>query len=334
MDHRKKSISLILLLSLWMISTMSCSYLARNGNHQVYSKSKHGEDRFIIVQGYNIHYVEVGGGEPVLLIPGAFSTYRHWNRMIPILSKHYRLLCMDYLGVGDSDKPRSGFGYTIEEQADLIALMIGQLQISRVHVVGVSYGGAIALNLAARYPEKVDKIVSIEGNGFNGSHRKEISYGSLEGLLKIPVIGEVPIGVIRSGLADRFVARSVMGKGWKELSDIEKKEVREIISQNNKTASRISWYHISRTLKTSKDFTEEIRKISTPVLYLYGERSGYQEMAKSNAIFLRTHLPNIEVVSLRDGIHDLQLQKPEEAGSIMMEFIGGQPLTFGKSTIE
>jgi pimeloyl-ACP methyl ester carboxylesterase len=264
---------------------MGCSYLVKNGQHQVCSRPKYGMDKFVVVKGHNIHYVEAGEGEPIFLIPGAFSTYRHWNQMIPYLSKNYRLFCIDYLGVGDSDKPKSGFKYTIEEEADLMMEMIEKLGISKVHMVGVSFGGAIALNLAARYPQRVSKIVSIEGNGINGNKHRKVSYGPLEDLLRFPVVGEVLIGVTRSGLTDRFVAKSVMGKAWKDLNEIEKKTVMEIISQNNRTASRISWYHISRTLKTSRDFTEEAKRISIPVLYLYGENSDYQIWQRLMLIF-------------------------------------------------
>ena len=140
-------------------------------------------------------------------------------------------------------------------------------------------------------------------------------------LLRFPLVGEILIGVIRSGLADRFVAKSVMGKVWRDLNEIELNEVMEIVSENNRTASRISWYHISRTLKTSRDFTEETKTVSTPILYLYGKNSDYHEMAKSNAIFLKTHLPDVEVVSFDDGIHDLQLQKPEEMANFVLKFL-------------
>jgi pimeloyl-ACP methyl ester carboxylesterase len=300
---------------------MGCSYLVKNEQHEVYSTSKYGTDKFVKARGYNIHYVEAGEGEPVFLIPGAFSTYRHWNKMIPFLSKHHRLLCIDYLGVGDSDKPRSGFKYTIEEQADLIADMMEKLQIPRVHIMGVSYGGAIALNLAARYPERVGKIVSIEGNGFNGNKHQKISYGPMADFLRFPLIGEIPVGVIRSGLADRFVAKSVMGKAWDNLNELERKEVMEIISQNNRTAARISWYHIARALKASKDFSEEAKTISIPILYLYGENSDYHDMGKANANFLKAHLPHVEVISFEDGIHDLQLQKPGEVATLVVEFL-------------
>ncbi len=111
-----------------------------------------------------------------------------------------------------------------------------------------------------------------------------------------------------------------MGKAWHPLSDQERKEIVEIISQTNKTASRVSWYRISRTLLTSKDFAEEAKTIRIPILYLYGENSGYRDMAEANAEFLKTHLPQVEVVCLKGGIHNLELQKPEEVANFILDF--------------
>jgi pimeloyl-ACP methyl ester carboxylesterase len=324
---RMKKLGFFLLICSGLFLNSGCSYMVKNDQHKVYSKSKYGVDKFVLVRGYNVHYVEIGEGEPILLIPGAFSTYRHWNRMIPYLSKHYKVFCIDYLGAGDSDKPKSGFRYTIEEQANLIVQIMDALRISQMDILGVSYGGAIALNLAARYPERVGKIVSIEGNGINGNNHQKISYRPMGDLLRFPVVGEIPIGVIRSGLADKVVGKSVMGKAWRDLNEIELEEVMEIISQSNRTASRVSWYHISRTLRTSRDFTDKAKTVSTPVLYLYGKNSDYHEMAKSNAIFLKTHLTNVEVVSFEDGIHDLQLQKPEEMTNLILEFLAKDKTT-------
>jgi pimeloyl-ACP methyl ester carboxylesterase len=308
----------ILLMCSWGFLNIGCSYMVKNDQHRIYLKAKYGMDKFVVVRGYNLHYIEAGEGEPIFLIPGAFSTYRHWNRVIPYLSENYKLFGIDYLGVGDSDKPCSGFGYTIEEQADLLVEMVKKLRISRVHVVGVSYGGAIALNIAARYPERVDKIVCVEGNGIK---HQNLPYRPMEDFLRWPVIGEIPAGVIRSGLADRFVAKSVMGKAWGQMNETERKEIIEIISQNNKMASRVSWNRISRTIETSKDFTDEAKMIQAPVLYLYGGNSNYHDMAEMNAEFLKTHLPNVKTVWINDGIHDLELQKPEEVADLILEFL-------------
>ena len=318
MNRRLIQKSFMIFLFSCLIFNVGCSYMVKNEKHQVYLKPRYGTDKFISVQGYNLHYVEAGEGQPILLIPGAFSTYRHWNRIIPYLSEHYKLLCLDYLGVGDSDKPKSGFGYTIEEQADLVVKMIEALQIQKVHILGVSYGGAIALNLAARYPEKVDMIISIEGNGIK---HQNVPYRPMKGLLGWPVLGELSIGVIRAGIANRLVAKSVMGKAWEQMSEVEKKEVVEIMAQNNKTASRVSWHLISRTLETSRDFTDQAKTIQTPVLYLYGGNSYYHSMAETNAEFLRDHLQNVEIVRFNDGIHDLELQKPKEVAALVLEFL-------------
>ncbi len=315
---RFSRMSVVLFMSGCVLLTSSCSYMVKNDGHEVYSKPRYGVDKFVVVQGYNIHYVEAGEGEPIVLIPGAFSTYRHWNRIIPHLSKHYRLLCVDYLGVGDSDKPRSGFGYTIEEQADLIVKMTEALQISKAHILGVSYGGAIALNLAARYPERVDKIISIEGNGIRN---QDFPYRPMKGLLGWPVVGELSVGMIRLGLASRIVAKTVMGKAWERMAEAEKREVVQIIAQNNKTASSFSWHLISRTLETSKDFTDQAKTIQIPVLYLYGKNSYYHGMAETNAEFLRTYLRNARIVRFDDGIHDLELQKPQDVAALVLEFL-------------
>jgi pimeloyl-ACP methyl ester carboxylesterase len=318
MDEKLKKILFVILLIPCLLFNIGCSYMVKNDKHQIYLKPRYGMDKFITVQGYNLHYVEAGEGQPILLIPGAFSTYRHWNRVIPYLSERYKLLCLDYLGVGDSDKPRSGFGYTIEEQADLIVKMIEALQIQKVHVMGVSYGGAIALNLAARYPEKVDMIISIEGNGIK---HQGVPYKPMKGFLGWPVVGEIFTGVIRSGIADKLVTKSVMGKAWEQMSEAEKRELIEIIAQNNKTASCVSWYRISRTIETSRDFSDQAKTIQTPVLYLYGGNSTYHDMAETNAEFLRAHLQNVEIVRFNDGIHDLELQKPKEVATLILEFL-------------
>jgi pimeloyl-ACP methyl ester carboxylesterase len=318
MNKKSKRLSFTLFLLSWLILCTGCSYLVKNDRQNVYSKSQYGTDKFIVVYNRHIHYVEAGGGEPVLLIPGAFSTYRDWNRMIPSLSKEYRVLAIDYLGVGDSDKPRSGTGYTLEAQADLIVKMMETLHISKVHLVGVSYGGGIALNIATRYPDRVNKIVCIEGNGLKN---EKLPYRPMEAILRWPVISDVAIGLIRSGLIDEVGVRLVMGKTWQAMDEEEHKEVFGIISQNNKTASRFSWYHISRSMKTSKDFTEEVKGVQLPILYLYGKKSEYRYMAETNARFLKKHLSDVTIISFEDGIHDLELQKPAVVADLITEFL-------------
>jgi len=323
MRQSSKRIGFILFILLGMFHPFGCNYLVKNEEHRVYSKPLYGSDHFIVAKGHHIHYVEIAsetsGGETVVLIPGAFSTYRSWNRMIPFLSRHYRLLALDYVGTGDSDKPHLGFDYKIEEQADLIAEIVQKLNLPKIHLVGVSYGGVIALNFATRYPKWTGQVVCIEGGVVKP---EKMPNNGKKGLLRWPLIGDFFISAIRSGLFDQMTAMSVMGKAWESLAENEKEEIVQIISQNNKTASRISWYRISRTFENSKDFVEEVKGIQAPVLYLYGKRSEFRSMAEMNVRFFKTHLPEIEMVDFEDGVHDLELQKPGEVAQLVIEFLG------------
>ncbi len=121
-----------------------------------------------------------------------------------------------------------------------------------------------------------------------------------------------------------------MGEAWKNLSVEERKEVLEIISHNNKTASQGSWSRIACTFKNSKDFAEKVKHLKTPVLYLYGKSSGFYEMTKMNVEWFQAHLPHIEMISFQDGIHNLELQKPKEVAALILTFLNkhhfkGQP---------
>lgn len=280
-----------------------------------------GVDRFVNVAGYRLHYVDVGHGQPVILIPGSWSTYRVWDRLLPFLADSYRLLAVDYVGTGDSDKPTSGFRYTIEEQADLIAKMIKQLDLGKVHVVGGSYGGVIVFNLAARYPALINKVVSIEGGVVAPQN---LPSSPLELLLKYQVLGDLVILLVRTGLLNKMVLRLVTGKWYRHMTREEKKETLEQLSWNAKSATRVAWYWIGVSSRTSKDFADEAKSIKVPVLYLYGTETDFIELIRVNAQFFETYLPAVRMVGLEGGIHDVAWQKPKEVAALIADFFDRQ----------
>jgi len=289
--------------------------------HLFCPQPKYGKNKFATVGGHNVHYIEAGSGKPLLLIPGLLSTCRTWNRVIPFLFKEYMVIAIDYLGVGYSDKPLSGFSYTVQEQTDLVAKLIDKLRIRGADVMGVSYGGIIALNLTARYSNLARRIICIEG----GAKTKptKVPWSPMIGILGRPVIGDGLIGIIRSGLLTRVLTKLIIGEAWRSMSIKDRREIVAIVAEESKTASRVPWYQLSQTLETSKEFPEEAKTIKNPVLYLYGENSIFRETAEANAMFLKSHLPNVTTKCIKDGIHDLQLQKPQEVANLVLEFLGG-----------
>jgi pimeloyl-ACP methyl ester carboxylesterase len=285
--------------------------------HPLLSKAEYGEDEFIEIDGYQIHYVDIGRGKPVLLIPGSFSTYRVWNAVIPRLSEEYHLLALDYPGTGDSDKPRSGFGYTIGEQADIAARLILKLRLGKAHLIGASYGGVIVLNMAARYAHAVGKVVSIEGGILKP---KIMPANPMENLLRFPILGDLVIAIIRSGLLNGIVLESIAG-GWSaKMTADQKQKMREEISFNARSASRVAWYSIAKSPRTVMPFEEEAKRIRAPILYLAGKQSDFRAMAEENIGFLREFLPQAKVVEFSDGIHDLEMQKPREVARAILDF--------------
>jgi len=78
-----------------LFGAAACVAAVEGAEHRPYSTPKYGADRFVQARGYTLHYVEAGAGEPILLIPGAFTTYRAWNRVLAGLSLHARVLAVD-----------------------------------------------------------------------------------------------------------------------------------------------------------------------------------------------------------------------------------------------
>lgn len=305
----KISSQLIFLLFVFLLCTACASKVGHYENS--------GVDKF--TSGENsIHYVEVGSGQPVILIPGLFGLNNVWNRMIPHLKGHYRLLAIDNFGTGKSGRPDDDFSYTVTEQADMIVAMMDDLNIERCDIVGISYGGMIALNIAARYPEKVVSIVSIEGAVIMP---KNTPYKRLIQGLKYPILGDAIIAFIRSGLFDETMAKDIMGESWDDLQIEEQTEITAIVAKNADAASRRIWLSLARALNDAEDFTEEAKLITAPVLYLSGDKSEFREMTDLNVAYFKNNLPNVKLVSFADGVHDLELQKPKEISAMVVDFI-------------
>jgi pimeloyl-ACP methyl ester carboxylesterase len=287
--------------------------------HSLMEHAEFGEDEFVEAGGYSIHYVEAGKGAPLILIPGSFSTYRVWNPVLPILARDYRVLAMDYVGTGDSDKPQSGFRYTIGEQADLVEKFIRALRLGKSHLVGASYGGAIVFNIAARHPEVVAKIVSVEG----GIVRPDsLPGGPFEKMLRYPVLGDLAIALFRTGWFNRMAMEMILGEWYPKMTGAERRRMLSELSFNTRSATRTAWYWIGNSHRTLVPFEEEAKRITVPILYLAGKKSDFREMTAETIRFLDVYLPHARILSFEDGIHDLQSQKPYEVAKRIREFLG------------
>ena len=104
-----------------------------------------------------------GKGKQILCIHGLTANSRFWDCLASALSPHHRVIAMDLRGRGLSDKPPTG--YSIEHHCkDVLALMNDQ-GLERPVLMGHSLGAFISLVFAAQYPQRVDRLILVDGGG-------------------------------------------------------------------------------------------------------------------------------------------------------------------------
>ena len=115
----------------------------------------------VVANNISTNFHDVGSGSPVVLIHGSgpgVTAWANWRLVIPELSKTHRVLAPDMVGFGYSDRPED-VEYDLETWIGHILGFMDSLNIDHADVVGNSFGGALALALAIRYPARVDRLV-------------------------------------------------------------------------------------------------------------------------------------------------------------------------------
>ncbi len=118
-----------------------------------------GPKSFLRVADREVHVEVSGKGEPILLIHGFGGSTFSWRETLPFLAETHRVIALDLFGFGYTERPRRLQHYSRRGQLDLILGVLDHLNIDRAHVIGHSYGGGLAMTLAAEYPERVASLV-------------------------------------------------------------------------------------------------------------------------------------------------------------------------------
>jgi pimeloyl-ACP methyl ester carboxylesterase len=161
--------------------------------------------RLLDLPSGEVQVVERGprNGPPIVLIHCFSCAIDWWDRVTPALARQHRVVAIDLLGHGGSEKPDSG--YTPENQARLVAEALERLGVSDATVAGHSLGGSVAVALAEGAPSLVDRVAIID-------MPPDRSYGDLgfiAGLAFQPVLGEAlwtikPDFSVKQGLGVAF----------------------------------------------------------------------------------------------------------------------------------
>lgn len=114
------------------------------------------------VNGVTLTYLEQGQGAPVVFVHGMLSDYRVWEGQREPVAQRYRCIVLTQRYYGTSPWPDGGEQFSLATHVDDLAAFMHRLKVGPVHVVGWSYGGAIALTLAVQHPELVKSMFVYE----------------------------------------------------------------------------------------------------------------------------------------------------------------------------
>jgi pimeloyl-ACP methyl ester carboxylesterase len=121
--------------------------------------------RWVTIDGRRVNLIELGSGPPVVFVHGLSGSWQNWLEQLPVFARERRVIAFDLPGFGESEMPRgkitiSGYGRFVE------ALLV-ELGVSSAAVVGNSMGGFIGIELAIRFPQRVERLVLVSAAGLS-----------------------------------------------------------------------------------------------------------------------------------------------------------------------
>jgi pimeloyl-ACP methyl ester carboxylesterase len=265
--------------------------------------------RILGLPGGKIEVVDRGPrqGRPIVLVHCFSCAINWWDRMMPRLDRTHRVLAVDLLGHGGSEKPTSG--YTIPHQADLVAQAMARLGVRDAVVVGHSLGGSVVTALAEQSPQLVRKVMIID----TPPNHKGDSLGFVAKLGFAPVIGELfwrfkPDAAVKEGLKVAFAP------GF----DVPDEFVEDV---NRMTYSS---YHDSP--EGSDDYSSEepldqrMAKNDKPLMVLMGaEEQIVNDPAERLAEYRRT-VPGVKTRLIAGSGHSPNVEKPALTAALLLKF--------------
>jgi pimeloyl-ACP methyl ester carboxylesterase len=287
--------------------TYARSLVGRCENLDLADASKSGE--MIRLEDAAIHYVDKGQGQPLILIHGLGGRIYNFRYNIPVLSEHLRVVALDLKGFGYSERPAAG-DYSLTAQARLVSELMDRLGIPRAAVLGHSMGAAIALRLAATYPEKVDRLILVGSAPPNGMVPRFAASRLLRPLLRLgtalvlhqPRLREE---VLRQGFYDPAFLSPEMLEEFRRSASIR--------GSTNAIASLLS--------DVARDEPVDLSRVSQPVLLLWGEGDRWTNLSLARR--LADELPDARLQVIDRARHMVLEERAEEANKVILAFLSG-----------
>ncbi|HEX8648518.1 MAG TPA: alpha/beta fold hydrolase [Thermoleophilaceae bacterium] len=248
------------------------------------------------------------GAPAVVLVHGFGASMRWWDGVTPALARSLRVVRIDLLGHGGSEKPRDG--YSMENQADLVAEAIAELKLGRVAVVGHSMGGMVATALAERHRSLVSRVMLIgtpvDGEGGGGGLLGRAAFWPVIGQLNERTIGEDLVRwAVEHGFAPEF--------------DPPRRLVRDVFQRTTWRAFKGSADAISGYLD-EEPLDSRLRRTGVPVTVVLGQQEGHA----NRSLGRYNRVPRARTVLMEGLDHSPMVESPARTTPLIEAFAHGR----------
>ena len=261
---------------------------------------------FLDTEDGQIHYRIGGEGEPLLLLHMNPRSSDEYRELMPILAQKYRVMAMDLMGFGDSDKPPRL--YSVADYAKTVIALFDELGIEKANILGNHTGAFVSGEVAVAYPDRVNKLILGNVAGFGEAGKTDLMRRFKEGF----VIKEDGSHLMERWLARaRYVGSAELNHRW-VLDDLK--------------CFGYPLYAVWAVGNYCTEAAERFSSIKCPTLILWGiddveefERLGLA-LAKDR-YFLSQAIPHGKVVEFPGGTICMMNQIYEEIAKAVIEFL-------------
>lgn len=263
--------------------------------------------RTLDVAGIPTNYHDLGQGEPVVFLHGSgpgVSAWANWRLNLPELAKQYRCIALDLAGFGYSETP-GDYAFTMDAWLAHLHDFTEQLGLQRFHLVGNSFGGALALRYALHYPQRVSKLALMGSVGVSFALTEELdqvwgytpSLENMKALLKVFAYDQSLVSDDLAELRYRAALRPGVQENYARMFP----------------APRQRW------VEAMANPEADIATLEHPSLILHGQED--QVIPVSNAYRLFETLPNAELHLFRGCGHWTQIEKTRRFNTLLAGFL-------------
>ncbi|WP_108672233.1 2-succinyl-6-hydroxy-2,4-cyclohexadiene-1-carboxylate synthase [Peribacillus acanthi] len=264
-----------------------------------------------ILSNHVEYNLEVNGSGPsVLMLHGFTGDLHTWDHLVQVLSKDYQTITIDNIGHGLTSSPNHPSRYEMEEVCGDIVNILNHLSIEKVHIVGYSMGGRLALSFVNFYPDYVSSLI-LESSS-PGLRTKE------ERLNRRIADEGLATRLEESGLEAfiNFWENIPMFQTMQSLPQETKKEIRRQRLNNSSIGLSNSLRGMGTGAQPS--WWDYLSHLTIPVLLLTGELDEkFVRIAES----MCSHIKNVEWFNFLGAGHAIHVEQPEKFGKIVSEFL-------------